>query len=286
MEAFEIVLLVIAYTAVILALFVEIICYKRNLETVETIYFTVSLLLLILGITFTYFFTTTTSSGLVSIFLFESMALVTLTTPLNVFEERGYPIRPVFKKLLIGFVAVLIILIPVGYFIKIYPIVEYIITISLGLSVVFSMLIIKTTKPKIRIAHREKIERYLANAFLIFIPLSFAANYIADNSNLNIRIGFTIPLIFILMAASKLWDDVQRLSLFKPSNNISPQSFTNYALTKREQEVASLLLKGHTYKQIAEQLFVSIPTVKTHTYNIYKKCKVHSRMELITLLNQ
>jgi len=165
-------------------------------------------------------------------------------------------------------------------------VVEYAITIFLGASVIVSMLIIKTTKPKIHIAHREKIERYFASACLILIPLSFVANYVADTSNINIRIGFTIPLIFMLMAGSKLWDDIQRLSLFKSDNNRSLQNFNNYALTKREQEVATLLLKGHTYKQIAEQLFVSIPTVKTHTYNIYKKCKVHSRIELVTLLNR
>ncbi|HAS40318.1 MAG TPA: hypothetical protein DCS93_07555 [Microscillaceae bacterium] len=285
MDVLEIVLLIIAYTAVIPALFLEIICYKRNLEAIETIHFTGSLLILILSITLTYFFTTATSPDLTSIFLYESMALVALTTPLNVFEERSYSVKPIIKKSLIGFVGILMILIPVGYFIKIFTLVEYVVTIFLGTSVVFSMLIIKTTKPKIQIAHREKIERYLANAFLIFIPLSFVANYIAYSGGVNIRIGFTIPLIFILMAGSKLWDDIQRLSLFKPIQEITTQNLTNYALTKREKEVALLLMKGNTYRQIAEQLFVSIPTVKTHTYNIYKKCNVHNRIELITLLN-
>jgi DNA-binding NarL/FixJ family response regulator len=55
-------------------------------------------------------------------------------------------------------------------------------------------------------------------------------------------------------------------------------------LTKREQEIATLLTKGITYKEISESLFISMPTVKTHTSNIYKKCGVKNRSELTALL--
>ncbi|NLR91403.1 helix-turn-helix transcriptional regulator [Flammeovirga sp. SR4] len=77
---------------------------------------------------------------------------------------------------------------------------------------------------------------------------------------------------------------MQRLSLI--NNDIAPnkQQFKNYALTKREQEIASLLQKGVTYQKIADQLFISLPTVKTHASNIYKKCGVKTRNELSNLL--
>lgn len=285
MEFLEIILLVIAYTVMILTLFVEIICYKRNLEILETIHLTIALILLIMAITLSHLLNPTNSPHFTDIFLFESMVLAGLTTPLNVFAERVYQLKPWVKKTLVALSVGLMLLIPIGYFSTKWEWVNYSITLFLIVSIAASMLIIKTTRPKVHIAHREKIERYFANACLVIIPLSFVANYVADTRQLYIKIGFTIPLIFILMAASKLWDDVQRLALFKPVNQVSPQIFSSYALTKREQEVTTLLLKGHTYKQIAEQLFVSIPTVKTHTYNIYKKCKVHSRIELVTLFN-
>lgn len=57
-------------------------------------------------------------------------------------------------------------------------------------------------------------------------------------------------------------------------------------LTDREREVASLLLKGRTYKMIAGQLHLSENTVKTHIKNIYAKFNVRSKSELINLLTE
>lgn len=42
-------------------------------------------------------------------------------------------------------------------------------------------------------------------------------------------------------------------------------------LSDREQEVYDCLVKGHTDQEIADQLFVSLNTVKTHLKHIYKK---------------
>ena len=52
-------------------------------------------------------------------------------------------------------------------------------------------------------------------------------------------------------------------------------------LTKREFELVNLLSKGYRYKEIAEQLFISIETVRKHINNIYGKLHVQSRMEAI-----
>lgn len=54
-------------------------------------------------------------------------------------------------------------------------------------------------------------------------------------------------------------------------------------LSKREWEVYSLLLLGHTDKEIADQLFVSLNTVKTHIKKIYQKLGVRNRMEAAAL---
>ncbi|MPM17224.1 hypothetical protein SDC9_63612 [bioreactor metagenome] len=55
-------------------------------------------------------------------------------------------------------------------------------------------------------------------------------------------------------------------------------------LTEREGEIASLLIKGKTYRMIAGELHVSENTVKTHVKNIYSKAGVQSRTELMNLL--
>jgi len=55
-------------------------------------------------------------------------------------------------------------------------------------------------------------------------------------------------------------------------------------LTEREREIASLLIMGKTYRMIANELFVSENTVKTHTKNIYAKVGAHNRTELMSSL--
>jgi len=52
-------------------------------------------------------------------------------------------------------------------------------------------------------------------------------------------------------------------------------------LSPREQEVLQLLAQGHTNREIAEQLFVSTNTVKTHTSNIYHKLDVQRRTQAV-----
>jgi len=52
-------------------------------------------------------------------------------------------------------------------------------------------------------------------------------------------------------------------------------------LTQRETEIISYLAKGYHDKEIADTLFVSVETVRTHIRNIYKKIHVRSRTEAV-----
>ncbi|NHF60928.1 response regulator transcription factor [Flavobacteriaceae bacterium TP-CH-4] len=52
-------------------------------------------------------------------------------------------------------------------------------------------------------------------------------------------------------------------------------------LSKQEQNVQQLILQGKSNKQIAEELFISLSTVKTHITNIYNKLQVSGRKELL-----
>ena len=52
-------------------------------------------------------------------------------------------------------------------------------------------------------------------------------------------------------------------------------------LSQRENEILGLLAKGLRYKEIADQLFLSTETVRTHIRNIYEKLQVNSRTEAI-----
>lgn len=55
----------------------------------------------------------------------------------------------------------------------------------------------------------------------------------------------------------------------------------NEGLTDREREILTLLSEGFANKEIADRLFISVPTVRTHLYHIYEKLHVRSRAQAI-----
>jgi LuxR family transcriptional regulator of csgAB operon len=76
---------------------------------------------------------------------------------------------------------------------------------------------------------------------------------------------------------------------WKPTQAASSISFPKPAarserepdLTVREREIIQLLTTGAKNREIAEQLYVSTHTVKTHVYNIYKKINVSTRLQAV-----
>ncbi|MGD1945303.1 MAG: response regulator transcription factor [Croceivirga sp.] len=52
-------------------------------------------------------------------------------------------------------------------------------------------------------------------------------------------------------------------------------------LSKQEHTVRNLILEGKSNKEIANELFISLSTVKTHITNLYAKLNVTSRRELL-----
>lgn len=52
-------------------------------------------------------------------------------------------------------------------------------------------------------------------------------------------------------------------------------------LTARETEVIKLIAAGHSNKEIAERLEMTVNTVKTHVKNIYEKLKVNRRVQVV-----
>jgi DNA-binding CsgD family transcriptional regulator len=57
-----------------------------------------------------------------------------------------------------------------------------------------------------------------------------------------------------------------------------------YGLTVRETEILLLLARGRSIPYIQEKLYLANGTVKTHTKHIYKKLGVHSKQELLNLV--
>ena len=64
---------------------------------------------------------------------------------------------------------------------------------------------------------------------------------------------------------------------FLPNENLISQ----FELSKRELEILSLLVKGFSNQEIAESLFISISTVKTHNQKLFEKLDVNSRLKAV-----
>jgi signal transduction histidine kinase/DNA-binding NarL/FixJ family response regulator len=67
-------------------------------------------------------------------------------------------------------------------------------------------------------------------------------------------------------------------------NSKFDQNCRLYLLTRRETEISSLIVKGNTYKEIANELFISEKTVTKHIQNIFGKAGVSNKVELINKL--
>ena len=63
----------------------------------------------------------------------------------------------------------------------------------------------------------------------------------------------------------------QQINTYKPAGN----------LTQREREIIGLMGSGATNQEIAERLFLSEHTVKSHIYNIFKKINVNNRTQAV-----
>ena len=61
----------------------------------------------------------------------------------------------------------------------------------------------------------------------------------------------------------------------------SPASPALEPLTAREAEILHALEDGLSYQRIAERLFISLNTVRSHVKNVYAKLHVNSQAELL-----
>lgn len=81
----------------------------------------------------------------------------------------------------------------------------------------------------------------------------------------------------VYLVAYDNMSESQQPDVFRQVKTLDP-------LTAREREVLELILSGKSNREIAEVLFISENTVKTHTRNIFSKYDVKSRAELISIL--
>lgn len=121
----------------------------------------------------------------------------------------------------------------------------------------------------------EYLRQYLTElqADRIMLNSSEPSNYSTETG-----VVYTVLALSLLLNAVLLFNYFKRQP--KHEKNLRSQ------LSKQEQAVLELLLENKSNKDIAEALFVSVSTIKSHTNSIYKKLEVSSRNDVKSLFNR
>lgn len=104
-----------------------------------------------------------------------------------------------------------------------------------------------------------------------------AAGYLLKNSPPS---KITDSIIDLYQGGSPMSSTIARKVIHKFQLSAMPNTDFE-SLTPREKELLDLLSKGYRYKEIADKLFISFETVRTHIHNIYEKLHVQSRTEAL-----
>jgi DNA-binding NarL/FixJ family response regulator len=111
---------------------------------------------------------------------------------------------------------------------------------------------------------------------------SGASGYILKNALNTKLIDFIKELQF---GGSPMSPSIARKVLTKMQQipeHIRPEAAPDYHLTPREKEVLACVVNGLSYKMVADQLFISYETVRSHVKHIYEKLHVASLTEVVS----
>ncbi|UZR98607.1 response regulator transcription factor [Chondrinema litorale] len=106
----------------------------------------------------------------------------------------------------------------------------------------------------------------------------------------DVKIELYATLVAILFLSLGIW--FGRKFFIQPINGSSSKHIsekeqlskvlnTEHDLSKREFEVLEMMAQGYTNQEIADKLYVSLNTIKTHTSNIYFKLEVKRRTQAV-----
>lgn len=131
----------------------------------------------------------------------------------------------------------------------------------------------------------------ISMALLLFLLKWLELRYVVINHSLEIYIG-AIALIFtglgiwlaLKLTKPKTTTVIVEKEIFITTDSefiFNEKEFNKLEISKRELEVLQLMAKGFSNQEIAEQLFVSLNTIKTHVSKLLEKLDVKRRTQAI-----
>ncbi|MCB0661238.1 MAG: DNA-binding response regulator [Saprospiraceae bacterium] len=103
--------------------------------------------------------------------------------------------------------------------------------------------------------------------------------------DLGIEVYLTIVAVFFtvlgIWAGLKLTNPKQVIQASEEKAGDPEAMLAEYGISNREFEVLQLMAKGHSNQEIADELFLSLNTIKTHSTNLFSKLDVKRRTQAV-----
>lgn len=101
----------------------------------------------------------------------------------------------------------------------------------------------------------------------------------------DFSLEFYIGIIAVMFTGLGIWAGRRltrrKVILIDPNFALNEGEMQRRGISKREHEVLELIAKGHSNQEVADKLYVSVNTVKTHLSNLFLKLDAARRTQAI-----
>jgi two-component system, NarL family, response regulator LiaR len=101
----------------------------------------------------------------------------------------------------------------------------------------------------------------------------------------DLTIEFYVGAVALLFMGVGVWAGLKltrkRVVMVGPEFVLNQSELQHLGISKREHEVLGLMAQGFSNQQIADKLFVSLNTIKTHSSNLFLKLEVSRRTQAV-----
>jgi two-component system, NarL family, response regulator LiaR len=101
----------------------------------------------------------------------------------------------------------------------------------------------------------------------------------------DLSLEFYIGVVAVLFTGIGVWVGLRltrrKVVIAAPEFKLNEPELQRLGISKREYEVLELIAQGLSNQEIAEKLFVSLNTVKTHSSNLFMKLDARRRTQAI-----
>lgn len=121
-------------------------------------------------------------------------------------------------------------------------------------------------------------------ALLVFVLKFIEYNFLVRELSIEFYLGIVAVLFTILGAWAGLKVTRKKTIVLVGASSefkVDEEKQTQLGISKREYEVLELMASGLSNQEIADKLFVSLNTVKTHSSNLFIKLDVKRRTQAV-----